>query len=190
MRRLLLLLLASANTAAEMYLSKGNFIVEGFEDDFDDRRFACLARLFANGTSVAVGSVSMSANCFSCEGNMNVYIEVISESRATAQAVNDRLGILMPEDDLAQSSLYVDLCKVKSVVQRLYVDSVQELADPASPPQPPESPPQPGPPPLGPPQDESSSAAPRKSCTLCLGLLPAALFGLVYGQVVVLSPRW
>ena len=43
MRRLLLLLLASANTAAEMYLSKGNFIVEGFEDDFDARRFACLA---------------------------------------------------------------------------------------------------------------------------------------------------
>ena len=172
-----------------MYRSKGHFIVKGFEDDFDGRQLDRLVQLFANSSGVDSGLVSVSAMCLSCEGNMNVYVEVMSESEAAAEVVNDQLRNSMPKDDLNQASLYVAL----TVVEMLRIERVLEVGAPApppQPPQPPQKPPQPplSPQPLGPSPEEtrgeSSSAAPRgKRWTLLLGLMHAALFGLVVRQV-------
>lgn len=81
-RMLPLLLIASANSAAGLYQSKGHFIVAGYEDDFDAGELQRLKRLFANGTDTSL--VSVVAMCISCEGNMNIDFEVLSETKAAA----------------------------------------------------------------------------------------------------------
>ena len=184
-RTLPVLLIASANSAAgmSMYRSKGHFIVEGYEDDFDAGELQRLKRLFANGTDTSL--VSVVPMCISCEGNINIDFEVLSETEAAAEVVNEQLRNHMPKDDLGQASLYVAL----TVVQRLTLQSVREVGGPApppQPPQPPQKPPQPPKPPQlpGEIQDVASTAVPRgKRWTLLLGLVQAVLVGLATRQV-------